>query len=154
MTPSKPITGGDAEWGSPKNLWLVGTAIWLPELPLNIYWYGRHFLAIAIGMLGIWVLARRLSGSTQLAWLALLTLNLSGIINFDIIPYNDNYLLVMLWPWMMLFFHLAITYYTSWWLAFALAACLAMMAKYSTFALVFFIVLAILLVPSIRRYYC
>ncbi|NIH11197.1 MAG: glycosyltransferase family 39 protein [Serratia symbiotica] len=145
--------GGNAEWGSPKNLWLVGTAIWLPELPLNIYWYGGHFLAIAIGMLGVWVLARRLSGSTQLAWLALLTLNLSGIINFDIIPYNDNYLLVTLWPWMMLFFHLAITRSTSWWLAFALAAGLAMMAKYSTFALVFFIVLATLLVPSIRRCY-
>lgn len=98
-------------------------------------------------------MAKWLGGSTQLAWLALLTLNLSGIINFDIIPYNDNYLLVMLWPWMMLFFHLAITRSTSWWLAFALAAGLAMMAKYSTFALVFFIVLATLLVPSIRRCY-
>ncbi|MCP1065589.1 glycosyltransferase family 39 protein [Serratia symbiotica] len=137
----KSVVGGDGN---------LATRIAAEYLLVRQTFFGyRHWYA-----LGIWVLARRLSGSTQLAWLALLTLNLSGIINFDIIPYNDNYLLVMLWPWMMLFFHLAITYYTSWWLAFALAACLAMMAKYSTFALVFFIVLAILLVPSIRRYYC
>lgn len=95
--------------GFTENPWLVGAAmhpaIWLSWLPLNVYWYGGHFIAIAIGMLGVWLLARRLSGSTSLARMALLTLNLSGIINFDIIPYNDNYLLVMLWPWMALFFH-------------------------------------------------
>jgi len=143
--------------GTPKNSWLVGAAmrpaIWLPELALNIYWYGGHFLAIAIFMLGVWMLALRLSGSTQLAWLELLTLNVSGIINFDIIPYNDNYLLVMLLPLMMLFFQLTITGSTTWWLAFALAVGLAMMAKYSTFAFVFIIVLATLLVPLICRCY-
>ncbi|EGY27903.1 hypothetical protein Rin_00021720 [Candidatus Regiella insecticola 5.15] len=32
-----------------------------------------------------------------------MSLNISGIINFDIIPYNDNYLLVMLWPYLFLF---------------------------------------------------
>lgn len=149
--------GHNAEWGSPKNPWLVGAAmlpvVWLPWLPLNIYWYGGHFVAIALGMLGVWLLARRLSGSSRLAWLALLTLNLSGIINFDIIPYNDNYLLVMLWPWMMLFFHLAMTRSANWWPAFALAAALAMMAKYSTFAFVYFVVLSTLFVPPIRRCY-
>ncbi len=105
-------------------------AIWLSWLPLNVYWYGGHFIAIAIGMLGVWLLARRLSGSTSLAPMALLTLNLSGIINFDIILYNDNYLLVMLWPWMALFFHPAISRSANWWPAFALVAGLAMMAKY------------------------
>lgn len=147
----------NAEWGSPKNPWLVGAAmrpaIWLPGMPLNVYWYAGHFAAIAIGMLGVWLLARRLSGSRSLAWLALLTLNLSGIINFDIIPYNDNYLLVMLWPWMLLFFHLAIERSANWWPAFAVAAGLAMMAKYSTFAFVYFIALSTLLVPQIRRCY-
>lgn len=147
----------NGEWGSPKNPWLVGTVMrpvsWLPWLPLNVYWYGGHFFAITIGMLGVWLLAKRLSGSVQLAWLAMLTLNLSGIINFDIIPYNDNYLLVMLWPWMMLFFHLAITRSANWWPAFALVAGLAMMAKYSTFAFVYFVVLATLFVPTVRRCY-
>lgn len=149
--------GLNGEWGTPKNPWLVGVvmypAIWLPWLPLNVYWYGGHFIAIVIGMLGVWLLARRLSGSNSLAWLALLTLNLSGIINFDIIPYNDNYLLVMLWPWMMLFYHCAITRSANWWLAFAATAGLAMMAKYSTFAFVYFVVLSTLFVPHIRRCY-
>lgn len=149
--------GINAEWGSPKNPWLVGVAmhpvIWLSWLPLNIYWYASHFVAIAIGMLGVWLLARHLSGSTRLAWLALLTLNLSGIINFDIIPYNDNYLLVMLWPWMMLCFHLAITRSANWWLAFAVTAGLATMAKYSTFAFVYFAFLSTLFIPHIRRCY-
>ncbi|MGK8663441.1 glycosyltransferase family 39 protein [Serratia marcescens] len=149
--------GLNGEWGSPKNPWLVGAAmqpaIGFSWLPLNLYWYGGHFIAIAIGMLGVWLLARRLSGSTSLAWVALLTLNLSGIINFDIIPYNDNYLLVMLWPWMALFFHLAISRSANWWPAFALTAGLAMMAKYSTFAFVYFAALSTLFVPQIRRCY-
>ena len=63
--------GLNGEWGSPKNPWLVGAAmqpaIWLSWLPLNVYWYGGHFIAIAIGMLGVWLLARRLRGSTSLA---------------------------------------------------------------------------------------
>lgn len=93
--------GTNAEWGSPKNPWLVGAmmqpVVWLPWLSVPLYWYAVHFMAIAIGMLGVWLLALRLGGSRRLAWLALLTLNVSGIINIDIIPYNDNYLLVMLW---------------------------------------------------------
>lgn len=149
--------GQNMEWGSPKNPWLVGMvfwpALWFPALSLNVYWYATHFLAIAIGMAGCWFLARRLSASEPLAWLALLTLNLSGLINFDIISYNDNYLLVMLWPWMMLFFVQAISRRRRWWLAFAVAAGLATMAKYSTLALVGGVFLSTLLVPSVRRCY-
>jgi len=149
--------GQNREWGSPKNPWLVGMvfwpALWFPAMPLNVYWYATHFLAIAIGMAGCWLLARRLSGSERLAWLALLMLNLSGLINVDIISYNDNYLLVMLWPWMMLFFVQAFTRSSGWWLAFAVVAGLATMAKYSTLALVGAIFLATLRVPSIRRCY-
>ncbi len=144
----------NAEWGTPKNPWLVGVvmrpALWLPP---DVYWYASHFLAIAIGMAGTWFLARQLSGSTRLAWLALLTLNLSGVINFDIICYNDNYLLVMLWPWMMLFYWLAIHRNAQWWMAFAITAGLAIMAKYSSLALVGFIFLSTLAIPSIRRCY-
>ncbi|ADO46523.1 glycosyltransferase family 39 protein [[Enterobacter] lignolyticus] len=146
----------NADWGSPKNPWLVGMAmrpaLWLP-VSLSVYWYASHFLAIAVGMAGVWVLARTLSGSDRLAWLALLTLNLSGLINFDIISYNDNYLLVMLWPWMMLCFYLAITRHANWWLAFAAVAGLAAMAKYSTLAFVGFVFLSTLAVPRIRSCY-
>ena len=35
----------------------------------------------------------------------MLGLNLSGIINFDIIPYNDNYILVGCWPWRSISFY-------------------------------------------------
>ncbi|MDA6076257.1 hypothetical protein O0544_03520 [Edwardsiella anguillarum] len=92
------------EWGSPKNPWLVGMMmkplIYFSTLAPDGYWYAIHFAAVASGMLGVWMLARRLSGREDLAWLALMALNLSGIINVDILPYNDNYLLVALWPWL------------------------------------------------------
>ncbi|MDS7721615.1 glycosyltransferase family 39 protein [Pantoea ananatis] len=145
------------EWGSPKNPWLVGMA-WRPALlltapALSIYWYITHFLAIGVGMTGCWFLAKYLSGNERLAWLALFTLNLSGIINFDIISYNDNYLLVMLWPWMMLFFFLALVRQPFWWIAFAITAGLASMAKYSTLAFVSAVFIATLIVPRLRVSY-
>ncbi|WP_439070475.1 glycosyltransferase family 39 protein (plasmid) [Serratia nevei] len=146
----------NAEWGSPKNPWLVGAIIRpavLLDMPLPFYWYASHFLCVALGMLGIWILTHRLTQNTSLAWLAMLALNLSGIINIDIIPYNDNYLLVMLWPWMLLFFYQAITQGPAWWLAFAATAGLAIMAKYSTAIFVYFILLATLGIPEVRRCY-
>ncbi|OTA16202.1 glycosyl transferase [Xenorhabdus beddingii] len=149
--------GINGEWGSPKNPWLVG-AIMLPALcisniSLSFYWYFVHFVAIAIGMLGVWQLAFRLTGKIALAWLAMLTLNLSGIINFDIIPYNDNYLLVMLWPWSLLFFLRAIDDHPKWWLAFALATGLATMGKYSSLAIVGSVFLLSLFTAKVRRSY-
>lgn len=147
----------NAEWGSPKNPWLVGMVmrptLWLTNIPPDVYWYATHFLAIAIGMTGSWFLAFFLSGSNSLAWIALLTLNLSGIINFDIISYNDNYLLVMLWPWMMLFFFLAVTRNPNWWLLFGITAGLAMMAKYSSLAFVGSVFISTIIVPQIRCCY-
>lgn len=147
----------NAEWGSPKNPWLVGMvwrpALWFSGISFSAYWYITHFVAIAVGMAGCWSLAKCLSGSERLAWIALLTLNLSGIINFDIISYNDNYLLVMLWPWMLLFFYHAITRHPGWWLAFAITAGLASMAKYSTLAFVGAAFIATIVVPKIRVCY-
>ncbi|MFP3439131.1 glycosyltransferase family 39 protein [Pantoea sp. SIMBA_133] len=147
----------NAEWGSPKNPWLVGMvwrpALWLTTIPLSAYWYITHFISVAAGMIGCWFLAKYISGNERLAWLALFTLNLSGIINFDIISYNDNYLLVMLWPWMMLFFFLAMTRYPAWWVAFAIIAGLATMAKYSTLAFVSAVFIATLIVPRLRTCY-
>ncbi|AOM41924.1 glycosyltransferase family 39 protein [Xenorhabdus hominickii] len=149
--------GINGEWGSPKNPWLVGVimlpAIHISQISLSFYWYFTHFVAIAIGMLGVWHLAFRLTGKIALAWLAMLTLNLSGIINFDIIPYNDNYLLVMLWPWSLLFFLRAIDDHPKWWLAFALTTGLATMGKYSSLAIIGSVFLLSLFVPKVRRNY-
>ncbi|MBD2780305.1 glycosyltransferase family 39 protein [Xenorhabdus szentirmaii] len=149
--------GINGEWGSPKNPWLVGAimlpAIHISNISLSFYWYFTHFVAIALGMLGVWKLAFRLTGKVTLAWLAMLTLNLSGIINFDIIPYNDNYLLVMLWPWSLLFFLHAIDDSPKWWLAFALTTGLATMGKYSSLSIIGSVFLLSLFVPKVRRHY-
>ncbi|MDX8000755.1 glycosyltransferase family 39 protein [Xenorhabdus sp. Reich] len=149
--------GINGEWGSPKNPWLVGAimlpAIHISNISLSFYWYFTHFVAIALGMLGVWQLAFRLTGKVTLAWLAMLTLNLSGIINFDIIPYNDNYLLVMLWPWALLFFLRAIDDNPKWWLAFALTTGLATMGKYSSLSIIGSVFLLSLFVPKVRRNY-
>ncbi|AYA41777.1 glycosyltransferase family 39 protein [Xenorhabdus nematophila] len=149
--------GINGEWGSPKNPWLVGAimlpAIHISNISLSFYWYFTHFAAIAIGMLGVWQLAFRLTGKVVLAWLAMLTLNLSGIINFDIIPYNDNYLLVMFWPWSLLFFLRAIDDHPKWWLAFALSTGLATMGKYSSLSIIGSVFLLSLFVPKVRRNY-
>ncbi|MDR0218136.1 MAG: glycosyltransferase family 39 protein [Enterobacteriaceae bacterium] len=149
--------GINGEWGSPKNPWLVGSmmlpVIAIKAISLSFYWYFTHFIAIAIGMFGVWQLAFRLTDKVELAWLAILSLNLSGIINFDIIPYNDNYLLVMLWPWALLFFLKAIDDHPKWWLAFALAIGLATMAKYSSLAIVGSVFLLSLFVAKVRRHY-
>ncbi|VVE21175.1 glycosyltransferase [Pandoraea horticolens] len=147
----------NAEWGTPKNPWLVGFSMW-PVLGLDgeamaIYWYASHFAAVAIGMLGVWHLAHRLSGERSLAWLAMLSLHLSGAINIDILPYNDNYLLVMLWPWMLWLFIRALLDSPRYWPAFAVVAGLAAMTKYSTFALLGAILVVILSAPQARRHY-
>jgi hypothetical protein len=117
------------------------------------YWYASHFAAIATGMLGVWHLAHRLSGDRRLAWLAMLSLHLSGAINIDILPYNDNYLLVMLWPWMLWLFVRALLDSPRYWPAFAVVAGLAAMTKYSTFALLGAMFVVIVWSPDARRHY-
>ncbi|PWI77133.1 glycosyltransferase [Enterobacter sp. CGMCC 5087] len=147
----------NAEWGSPKNPWLPGTVmlplVSLPLLPVNVYWYAIHFIAVGVGLSGGWHLAFQVRGSRRLAWFALLSYGMSGIINFDIIPYNDNYLLVMLWPWMMYFFFRALTNTPWWWLAFGVAAGLSVMAKYSSLAFIIFVILTPFIFPALRRCY-
>ncbi|WP_235667735.1 hypothetical protein [Candidatus Williamhamiltonella defendens] len=97
------------EFGSPKNPYMVSLVMLHSLLlkkwvALDLYWYGAHFLAGSLDMLGIWLLGLRLFGLPVLAFFSLMSLNLTGIINFDILPYNDNYLLVMFWPYLFLFF--------------------------------------------------
>ncbi|VVE85638.1 glycosyltransferase [Pandoraea sputorum] len=130
----------NAEWGTPKNPWLTGFAFW-PALALSgaaqsFYWYASHFVAVGIGLMGVWQLALRLTFRRDLAWLAMLSLNVSGVLNIDILPYNDSYLLVMLWPWMLYLLVRATFDTPAAWPLCAVAAGLAAMTKYSTFALI------------------
>lgn len=115
----KPLTGDEWGWGSPKNPWFVGVLMW-PAIYLGIsysfYWYFIHFVGVAFGLLGVWKLAYRLTARRDLAWFAMLMLNLSGVINFDIIPYNDNYILVTFWAWIIYFFLRAVYENPAWWL--------------------------------------
>jgi hypothetical protein len=147
----------NAEWGTPKNPWLTGLAFW-PALGLRgpaqaVYWYASHFAAVAVGLLGVWQLALRLTRRPDLAWLAMLSLNVSGVLNIDILPYNDNFLLVMLWPWMLYLLVRAAFDTPTAWPLFAVVAGLAAMTKYSTFALIGMVFLLTLLSPELRRNY-
>ncbi|WP_436883386.1 ArnT family glycosyltransferase [Enterobacter asburiae] len=147
----------NAEWGSPKNPWLPGAVmlplVFIPSLPVNLYWYATHFIAAGAGLAGVWHLALKVSRSRSLAWFALLSCGMSGVINFDIIPYNDNYLLVMLWPWMLYFFFRALTDSPWWWVASGVTAGLSVMAKYSSLAFIVFVILTPFIFPVLRRRY-
>lgn len=148
----------NAEFGSPKNPYIVGNVMAIglnlePLIPLTLFWYLSHFAAVAIGILGIWLLSQRLFGENEIALIALFGLNLSGIINFDIIPYNDNYLLIMLWPYIFLFFIKAIYDNNYYWLPLAFVSGLAAMSKYSTFAFFPFLLIYTFLVPKARQAY-
>lgn len=144
------------EFGSPKNPYLVGAVI-LPALffnkfiPFDFYWYATHFLAISIGMFGIWLLSLRLFYCHVMAFFSLMSLNISGIINFDIIPYNDNYLLVMIWPYLFLFFIKAIYDNKRYWLLLALFCGLATMSKYSSLSFLPFMLSYILITKEGRK---
>ncbi|PIJ48606.1 hypothetical protein BL250_15465 [Erwinia sp. OLTSP20] len=147
----------NGEWGSPKNPWLPGAImqplIYFKSLPVSPYWYAVHFIAVSIGLTGVAYLARELGENKRLACFSLLSCGVSGVINFDIIPYNDNYLLVMLWPWMYWLFYRSLTQTPWWWLAFGLVSGLAVMAKYSSLAPVIMVVLTPFFSPALRRHY-
>ena len=148
----------NGECGSPKNPYFVGavTAFGLllePVVPITLYWYLSHFVGVGIGMWGVWLLGRRLFGDNQIALLALMSLNMSGVLNIDIIPYNDNYLLVTLWPYMFLFFIKAIHDNPNHWFSLAIVSGIAGMSKYSSCAFLPFMFAYTLLVPEARSAY-
>lgn len=146
----------NAGFHSPKNPYVVGGAMaigqWLePFLSIRLYWYLVHFIGVAAGMLGVWLLGRRLFGHDAVALLAMMSLNLAGIVNVDVLPYNDNYLLVALWPYLFLFFVKAAFDRPVHWISFALVAGLATMSKYSTVVFLPFMLLYLLRVPAARK---
>jgi len=165
---NKTVPGGDAveafnwaanlDWGTPRSGWLVGLAMYPATFLKSIaarslYWYLIHFAGVGVGMLGVWKLALRLTDSTQLAWLAVLALHLNVAINTDAQNQNDNYLLIMLWPWMFYCFIRAGFDDSRYWLAFAVLAGLATMAKYSSLAFVWSVFVLTLIRPSLRASY-
>jgi hypothetical protein len=148
----------NGEWGSPNNPWFVGFFARILLVSdttefASAFWYVGHFSVIALGMLGCYRLTYKLTDSTAFAWLGLLTLNLSGVINFEAIPYNDNYLLFGSWSWILLFFVKAVYENAKWWLPFGVLAGCSAMAKYTTFAPVAMVFVLSLTVPSVRRFW-
>ena len=146
------------EYGSPKNPYFVSCVMSVGLLtesiiPINVYWYLSHFLAVGIGMLGVWLLGKRLFGDNQIAILSLLGLTTSGIINFDILPYNDNYLLVAMWPYMFLFFIKAVYDNSYYWYPLAVVSGLAAMSKYSSCVFLPSMFACTLVVPQARKAY-
>lgn len=146
--------GAVLEFGSPKNPYLVGAVgalgQWLP-IPFPMFWYLSHFLAIAVGLWGCWRLCERLYAPSWYAPVAVLALSLTASINIDVIPYNDNYLLMMLWPFVWLYFIKAVYDDTRYWVALGIVMALATMAKYSTVIFLPFMLLAILVDARSRR---
>lgn len=162
------VPGGDAieafnwaanlDWGTPRSGWLVGLAMYPALLSKSIatrslYWYFAHYAAVGVGMVGVWKLALRLTNSTQLAWLAVLALHLNVAISTDAQNQNDNYLLMMLWPWLFYLFIRAGFDNSRFWVPFAAIAGLATMAKYSTLAFVWSAFLLTLVMPPLRHSY-
>lgn len=162
------VPGGDAieafnwatnlDWGTPRSGWAVGLFMY-PGLLFDsvtvrsFYWYFVHFAGVGIGMLGVWALAFRLTHSLRHAWLAIFLLHLTAIVSTDAQIQNDNYLLVMTWPWLFYFFIRAGFENHRFWLPFAIIAGVATMSKYSTLAFVGSVFLLTLASPSLRRSY-
>jgi Dolichyl-phosphate-mannose-protein mannosyltransferase len=129
--------GRHLEFGYSKGPYLVG---WVSRLgflfngghPGEFAYYFLHMSGIALGAYGVWLLALRLLQDVRLALLAVLALGLTTIVSVSAIPYNDNYLLIALWPYTFYFFIKACFDQRRYWIWAGLFAGLAMMAKYST----------------------
>lgn len=147
----------NGEWGTPKNPWLPGMMMkpifWLPEYSPVLYWYAIHFLGVSVGMAGCWALIYKLTGRVMLAWAGMLILITSGITSFDIIPYNDNYLLVMLWPWCLYCFLHAVKCDPRFWILFGVLGGLSLMTKYSSVVIILPLILFTFFSSRIRRHY-
>lgn len=123
------------EAGSPKNPWLVGGVAAVARLmPLSwpTLWYFYHFAALAIGAWGCWKLCERLIPDKRHALLGVMMMALTGTTSIDLLPYNDNYLLMMLWPWIWYGFIRAVYDNGRYWLFLGTIMALAGMAKYTT----------------------
>lgn len=146
--------GQGFEAGSPKNPWLVGGVAALYRFcPLSwpTFWYTTHVLAVAIGAWGSWKLCERLIPDTRRALLAVLMMSCSATISIDMLPYNDNYLLMMLWPWMWYGFTRALYDNGRYWLMLGAVMGLAGMAKYTTVLYLPFMLIIVIMNGRLRE---
>ena len=150
--------GRHLEFGYTKGPYLVGWASRLGLLlagghPSEFAYYFLHMLGIAVGAYGVWLLALRLLEDVRLALLAVFALGLTTIVSISSIPYNDNYLLIALWPYAFYFFVRACFDRRRFWVGAGLFAGLALMAKYSTAVFLPCMLLYTLLDKDVRQSY-
>ena len=150
--------GRHLDFGYAKNPYFVG---WVARMgfifnggnPSDFAYYLFHMGGIAFGIYGIWLLAVRLLNDLRQALLAVMALSLTTIVSFDAIPYNDNYLLVALWPYMFYFFIKACFDDRRFWILAGLFAGFALMTKYTTGAFLPFMLLYTVFNKDIRQSY-
>jgi 4-amino-4-deoxy-L-arabinose transferase-like glycosyltransferase len=150
--------GRHLDFGYAKNPYFVG---WVGRLGFNINggnpselaYYLFHMSGVAIGIYGVWLLAIRLFEDLRTALLAVMALSLTSVISYNAILYNDNYLLVTLWPWAFYSFIKACFDDRRFWILTGLFAGLALMTKYSTAAFIPFMLLYTVLNKDVRQSY-
>ena len=150
--------GRHLAFGYAKNPYFVG---WVGRLgfifnggnPSDFAYYLGHMGGVAIGIYGVWLLAVRLFNDLRLALLAVMALSLTSVISYNAIPYNDNYLLITLWPYMFYFFMKACFDNRRYWILTGLMAGLAMMTKYTTASFLPFMLLYTVLNKEVRQSY-
>jgi hypothetical protein len=150
--------GRHLDFGYAKNPYFVG---WVGRIsfllndgnPSDFAYYLFHMSGISFGIYGIWLLALRVLNDPRQALLAVMGLSLVTLISFEAIPYNDNYLLVALWPYMFYFFIKACFDDRRFWILTGLFAGFASMTKYYTGAFLPFMLLYTLINRDVRKSY-
>ncbi len=150
--------GRHLDFGYAKNPYFVG---WVARLsfvlnggnPSDFAYYLFHMGGVALGIYGVWLLSVRLLGDLRLSILAVMALSLTTVVSYNAIPYNDNYLLVMLWPYLFYFFVKACFDDRRFWILAGLFGGLALMTKYSSAAFLPFMFLYTLLNKEVRQSY-
>lgn len=101
-------------------------------------------LCIVGGMLLLWQLAKYFVSERQAVFSIML---LEGVYYYNVtsIEFNHNVILLLIWPWMLLTFWLAVsTQKLRYWLVFSIAAAMGVLAKYYTLVLLLAMVLMVL----------
>jgi 4-amino-4-deoxy-L-arabinose transferase-like glycosyltransferase len=150
--------GRHLAFGYAKNPYFVG---WVGRMsffinggnPSDFAYYLFHMGGIAIGIYGVWLIAVRLFEDLRTALMAVMALSLTSVISYNAIPYNDNFLLVTLWPYLFYFFIKACFDDRRYWILTGLIAGLALMTKYSTASFVPFMLLYTVLNKDVRQSY-
>ena len=144
------------EWGyhhhPPLLAWLF--QLWRFIMPASDFFvYLLAQLVVGLAMLAVWQLARAMLNNESHAMLA--TLMLQGILyhNYITPELNHNTILLPLWGLALLAFHQAI-HHNGWhhWMLWSLSSCAALLAKYTSFLLVFAMLMTLIISPRYRHH--